>query len=554
MFDAISKGFKNAKNRLAGLEELTEQNIETALREVRLSLLEADVELSVVKAFLARVKEKALGETVRVRAKGTDGSTVKVRAGDVFTKICHDELVAFMSADGESIRFADAGPTGIMMVGLQGSGKTTSSAKFARFLQKDLKKKPLLVAADMQRPAAVEQLMVLGKSIGVPVFNIPGASPVEICSKARDEAKAKGCDVIIYDTAGRLAIDDALMEELAAIKTNVAPQNIFLVVDAMIGQDAVKVSKGFHDRLDLTGVILTKLDGDARGGAALSVREVTGAPVRYVGMGEGTDKFEEFRPDGMASRVLGMGDVVGLMKDFQSVVDEKKAAEDAMKMLEGNFTLDDFLQQIKTIQKMGSLKDIVAKMPGMDQMMPPGVDLDDRELVRIEAIIQSFTKAERRDPYAIVREPSRAARIAKGSATPEVAVNELVQKFLFMKQMMDGLGQNMGMMGKIPGMNKLGMMKNLRKMAAGGGMPPGMAGLPGMGGMGGMPGMGGFPGMPGMGGFPGMPGMGGMPDEAALRSGKEREEGLTQARKRGPKEVPEVTSAYRAPNMLPRSG
>src|SRR5580698_10477774 len=375
MFDALASGFRQAKNRLAGLTELTEQNIDSAIREVRLSLLEADVELGVVKAFLARVKEKALGEVVRVKAKRNDGQTVSVTAGDQFTKICYDELVEFMSAgDTPAIVWADKGPTGIMMVGLQGSGKTTTCAKLARYLQKQ-GKKPLLVAADMQRPAAVEQLQVLGKQVGVPVFNVPGLSPLEICKKAPDEAKRGGNDVIIYDTAGRLAIDEKLMEELASIKDAVNPANIFLVVDAMIGQDAVKVSKGFHDRLDLTGVVLTKLDGDARGGAALSVKEVTGAAVRFSGIGEGVDKFEEFRPDGMASRVLGMGDVVGLMKDFEEVIDEKKAQEDAARMLGGDFTLDDFLEQIRMIQKMGSLKDLVGKMPGMDNLLPADVNL-----------------------------------------------------------------------------------------------------------------------------------------------------------------------------------
>src|SRR5262245_51842382 len=424
MFDAIAKGFRQAKNRLAGLTELTEQNIEAALREVRLSLLEADVELGVVKAFLARVKEKALGEVVRVKAKARDGQAMSVSAGDQFTKICHDELVEFMSAaEGPALTFADKGPTGIMMVGLQGSGKTTTCAKLARYLQKE-NHKPLLVAADMQRPAAVEQLQVLGKSVDVPVFNVSTATPLDNCIKGWEEAKKKGNDVVIFDTAGRLAIDERLMEELASIKDAVHPQNIMLVVDAMIGQDAVKVSKGFHDRLDLTGVVLTKLDGDARGGAALSVKEVTGAPVRFTGIGEGTDKFEEFRPEGMASRVLGMGDVVGLMKDFEEVVDQKKAAEDAMRMLEGQFTLDDFLEQIRMIQKMGSLKDIVGKLPGMDQL-PTDVNLDDRELVKIEAMISSFTLFERRDPYALIREPSRVARIAKGSGSPEQGVNEL---------------------------------------------------------------------------------------------------------------------------------
>src|SRR5580692_12807921 len=433
MFDALTKGFKAARNRLAGLTELTEQNVESALREVRLSLLEADVELGVVKAFLARVKEKALGEVVKTRAK-QDGQTVKVAASDVFVKICHDELVAFMSpGEGPALTLAPKGqPTGIMMVGLQGSGKTTTCAKLARWLEKQ-GKKPLLVAADMQRPAAVEQLKILGEQIGVPVFNVAGASPLDICRQALAHARGAKHDIVIYDTAGRLAIDEPLMEELRAIKGDVAPGNVLLVIDAMIGQDAVKTSKAFHDRLGLTGVVLTKLDGDARGGAALSVKDVTGAPVRYVGIGETLDKFEEFRAEGMASRVLGMGDVVGLMKDFQEVVDEKDAAEKAMKMLEGQFTLDDFLEQIRMIQKMGSMKDLIAKMPGMGDMLPADVNIDDRELVRVEAIIQSLTKFERRDPYALVREPSRVARVAKGSGQPGKQVEELIQKFLMMK-------------------------------------------------------------------------------------------------------------------------
>jgi signal recognition particle subunit SRP54 len=505
MFDALAKGFKAARNRLAGLTELTEQNVESALREVRLSLLEADVELGVVKAFLARVKEKALGEVVRVRAK-QEGQTVKVAASDVFVKICHDELVAFMApGEGPPLEMAPKGqPTGIMMVGLQGSGKTTTCAKLARWLQKQ-GHKPLLVAADMQRPAAVEQLKILGEQLSVPVFNVAGATPLDICRQALAQARGGGKhDVVIYDTAGRLAIDEPLMQELHDIKAAVEPQNILLVIDAMIGQDAVKTSKAFHERLGLTGVVLTKLDGDARGGAALSIKEVTGAAIRFTGVGEQLDKFEEFRADGMASRVLGMGDVVGLMQDFQGVVDEKDAAEKAMKMLEGQFSLDDFLEQVRMIQKMGSIKDLIAKMPGMGDMLPPGANLDDSELGRVEAIIQSFTRFERKDPYALIREPTRVTRISKGSGQPEPQVQELVQKFLFMKQMMEGLGQNMGIMGKIPGMKNVAMAKQLRKQMGkqgmGGGMP-GMGGFPGMG----MPGMG----MPGM-GFPGMgmPGMG----------------------------------------------
>jgi signal recognition particle subunit SRP54 len=506
MFDAIAKGFRQAKNRLAGLTELTESNIETALREVRLSLLEADVELGVVKTFLARVKDKALGEVVRVKAKSQRGEAMKVSAADQFVKICHDELVEFMTAEGPALTFADKGVTGIMMVGLQGSGKTTTTAKLARFLQRE-KLTPLLVAADMQRPAAVEQLQVLGKSIGVPVFSLPGESPVTICERAEAEAKRLGCDVILYDTAGRLAIDQKLMQELAEIKARTEPSNILLVVDAMIGQDAVKVSRGFHEALGITGVVLTKLDGDARGGAAMSVKEVTGAAVRFAGMGEGLDKLEEFRPEGMASRVLGMGDVVGLMKDFEEIVDQEKATEDAMKMLQGDFSLDDFLNKIKMIQRMGSLKDIVGKLPGMDQL-PADANLDERELVKIEAMISSFTKFERRDPNALIREPSRVARISKGAGVPAQAVSELVQRFLFMKQMMGSLGGMGGignLLGNIPGMKQLGQIKNLRNAAK---QMQNMGGFPGMPGM---PGMGGFPGMPGMGGFPGMPGMGGFP-------------------------------------------
>jgi signal recognition particle subunit SRP54 len=257
----------------------------------------------------------------------------------------------------------------------------------------------------------------------------------------------------------------------------------------MIGQDAVKTSKAFHERLGLSGVVLTKLDGDARGGAALSIKEVTGAPIRFVGLGEQLEKFEEFRPDGMASRVLGMGDVVGLMKDFEEVVDEKEAAEKAMKMLEGQFSLDDFLEQIRMIQKMGSIKDLIAKMPGMGDMLPPGADIDDKELVRIEAIIQSFTRFERGDAYALIRDPGRVTRIAKGSGQPEQQVNELVQKFLFMKQMMEGLGANMGMLGRVPGMKNVAMARQLRKQMAAGMGGPGFMGLPGMPGMG-LPGMG----------------------------------------------------------------
>lgn len=521
MFEALTKGFREAQNRLAGLTELNDKNIQPALREVRLSLLAADVELGVVKRFLARVEEKAVGQTLRSRVRH-DGETRKVSASELFVKICHDELLEMMGSDVEPVGFASSGRTGIMMVGLQGSGKTTTAAKLARYLDKQ-GKRPLLVAADMQRPAAVEQLRVLGEKLDVPVFNLPGQDPVTICVAAEAEAKRLGRDVIIYDTAGRLAIDEPLMAELERIKAAVRPENVHLVIDAMIGQDAVQTSKAFHDRLGLTGVVLTKLDGDARGGAALSVREVTGAPIVFVGLGETLERLEPFRADGMVGRILGLGDVVGLIQDFEEVIDKKQAEQDALRMLSGEFSLDDFLTQIRTIQKMGSLKDLVEKMPGIGGMMPPGVDLDERELVRIEAIIQSMTAFEKADPNALVREPSRVTRIAKGSGTPEQAVGELVQKFLFMRQMMQGMGGMTGlagMLGKLPGMQGLGLARNMRRAmksqgmdmnqmlgAMGGmpGMPPGM-GMPGMG----MPGMGmpGLPpgmGMPGMGGLPGAP-------------------------------------------------
>ncbi|MDC3953355.1 signal recognition particle protein [Polyangium jinanense] len=536
MFDTLARGFRQARNRLAGLTELTESNIEPALREVRLSLLEADVEIGVVKAFLSRVKAKAVGRTLEAKVKH-EGETMQVSASDHFVKICHDELEAMMSHEGEPIVWASGRPTGLMMVGLQGSGKTTTCAKLARYISKQ-GKKPMLVAADMQRPAAVEQLKVLGNQIKIPVFNIAGKSPVEICAAAEAEAKKLGRDVIIYDTAGRLAIDEKLMQELAEIKSRVAPDNIFLVVDAMIGQDSVKTARSFHERLGISGVVLTKLDGDARGGAAISIKEVTGAPVLFSGIGETTDKFEEFRADGMASRILGMGDVVGLMQDFEQVVDQKKAEKDAERLLQGDFSLDDFLEQVRMIQKMGSLKDLVDKLP-LGGMFPGGlpkdVNLDDRELVRIEAIIQSMTKFEKRDPYALIREPKRAERIAKGSGSNPEAVAELVQKFLFMKQMMSGLGQNLGMMGKIPGLKQMAQMRNMQKaMAGGGGMPgfPGM-GMPGMG----MPGMG-MPGFPGM-GMPGFPGMGmpgmGMPGGGAEGPSMTKMRTLSQAEKNAKK-------------------
>ena len=514
MFDTLIKGFREAQNRLAGLTELTANNVQPALREVRQSLLEADVELGVVKRLLARIEDKAVGQTVQTRVK-YQGSVHRVTASEQFVKICHDELLEMMQFEGEPLRFGNQGKTSIMMVGLQGSGKTTTAAKLARWLKRD-GKKPLLVAADLQRPAAVEQLRVLGEQIDVPVFTLPGDSPVNICRSAPAQAVKSGCDVIVYDTAGRLAVDEVLMQELGDIKAAVSPDNILLVVDAMIGQDAVRTARAFNERLSISGVVLTKLDGDARGGAALSIKEVTGAPVVFVGIGETTDKLDLFRAEGMASRVLGMGDVVGLMQDFEQVVDQKQAEQDAMRLMSGQFTLQDFLNQVRMIQQMGSLKDLMDKIPGLSSMMPPGLAVDDKELVRIEAMIQSMTQSERDDPNLLIREPGRVKRVARGSGSEEKGVSELVQKFLYLQQMMGGFGQNLGMLGKIPGMKGMATARHLRRAMKGGGAPPGMPGM-GMPGMG-MPGMG----MPGM-GMPGMglPGMGmpgysaGVPEEVA---------------------------------------
>ncbi len=543
MFETISKGFRSAKERITGKGELSEDVIDEALKDVRMSLLEADVEFRVVKTFLRNVKEKALGEEVKLVAKNKAGETMRVRAEDHFVRICHDELAALMGPVDTTIAEASKGVTGIMMVGLQGSGKTTSTGKIARKLQKD-GKKVMLVACDIYRPAAVKQLQVIGEQIGVPVFSKEGANPVEIAQEANAQAAAGAFDYVIFDTAGRLTIDDGLMAELDDIKSGVHPANIFLVIDAMIGQDAVNTAKAFDERLDISGVVLTKLDGDARGGSALSIKAATGKPIKFLGMGETLEKLEEFRPEGLAGRILGMGDLVGLMQDFQEVIDEEQAAADAEKMLGGKFTMDDFLGQIKSIQKMGSLKDLMGKMPlgnllggdipqeQLDQAM------DDNELTKIEAMIQSMTRKERANPDLFLedgalgssaaaklqgkkkpkrRDPSKMAdlpadafidsrvqRVAGGSGREEEDVRALVSRFLAMRDMFGMLGDMMGgggMLSKLPGMKQLKQLGAMRKMAKN---PEMMQNLLGGGGMPGMPGMpGGMPGMP-PGGLAGM--------------------------------------------------
>jgi signal recognition particle subunit SRP54 len=512
MFETLTKGFRAARQRLSGQTELSEDNIDQALRDVRLSLLEADVEFNVVKRFLQTVKDKAIGEVIQTTAV-VKGQQVKVGPADRFIKICHDELVAMMSSEGDALKLVPKpGLTGILMVGLQGTGKTTQTAKLAKMLL-DQGRKPLLVAADVQRPGAIEQLGVLAERVGVPMFSIPGGDPVEICRRGREEAKRQKCDTVLYDTAGRLAIDEPLMGELSNIQSATQPENILLVVDAMVGQDSVKTAKAFHERLALTGVVLTKLDGDARGGAALSIKEVTGAPIRFAGMGEGLDKLEAFRPEGMAGRILGFGDVVGLMKDFEGVIDEQKAHADAAKMLQGRFSLDDFLDQIRMIKQLGPIKDIFDKLPFFPDGMPEGVNLDDAELVKAEAIVSSMTKRERVETELFAREPSRVARVSRGSGRAEQEVTELIERFGFMREMMGNLGQSSGLLGKLPGMKQLGNVKRMRQAMK---SMQGMKGMPGMpAGVRGMPGLpGGMPALP-----PGLEGMAGMPGVEELLAG-----------------------------------
>jgi signal recognition particle subunit SRP54 len=460
MFETLTKGFRNARNRLSGVTELTEENIDQALRDVRLSLLEADVEFGVTKAFLARVKEKAVGQVVDTTVKSKKRKA-KIGPAEQFVKICQDELESMMAFEGEPVEFAKRPkPTGIMMVGLQGSGKTTTCAKLARLVEISNARKPLLVAADVARPGAIE----------VPVFSIPGGQPLEICKRGLAHGKKLKCDTIIYDTAGRLAIDERLMKELAEIRTSVDPQNVFLVVDAMIGQDSVKTAKSFHDLLGLSGVILTKLDGDARGGAAISIKNATGTAVKFAGTGETVDRLEEFRAEGMASRILGMGDVVGLMKDFEDVVDEEKAEQDAKRMLRGQFTLDDFLEQLQMLQNMGPLQDLLDKVPFFADSVPDGFQVDEREIGQIKAIVSSMTRQERAKAELFQKQPTRLARVAKGSGTAEKQVAEILQRFAFMKQMMGSIGSQAGMLSKIPGMKQMAAANRLRDAVKTGGL------------------------------------------------------------------------------------
>ena len=501
MLEVLTKGFRAARQRLRGEAEISDANVDAALRDVRRALLEGDVALDVAKRFLARVKEETVGQVVRLKAgKGED--EVRVTAGDHFTRICQEQLTALMGAGDTalSLEATKKGPPVLLLVGLQGSGKTTTAAKLARNL-KEKGRRPLLVAADVYRPAAIDQLVVLGERTDVPVYRDEGQDAVKICKAGVAEAEKNGRDVVILDTAGRLVVDEPLMRELDKIAKATRPSETLLVCDAMIGQEAVTTATAFHERLSLTGAVLTKLDGDARGGAALSIREATGVPIKFVGMGEGLDRLEPFRPDALASRILGMGDVDGLMADFSRAVDDETQAEEAAKRaLAGELDFEIFLDQLQTLGRMGSLTDLMAKLPFFaDGGLPEG-PIDDTELKRAKVLIHSMTPAERRKPSLLERSPSRRKRICKGAGLSAKALKELMKKLEMMRSMMALMGTQApagGLMSKVPGLKRVSQLKQMRNLDPNALAAPPLGGsLPGLGGAGAMPALGSSGGAP----------------------------------------------------------
>jgi len=442
LFEGLASKLQETFRRLRGKGKLTEADVNEAMREIRLALLEADVNFKVVKDFVARVKERAVGQEV----------LASLTPGQAVVKIVNDELTALLGGQTARINFAGRPPTVIMLIGLQGSGKTTTAGKLANLLRKQ-GRRPLLVAADVYRPAAIKQLEVVGAQVGVPVFQLGQADPVAIARGGVDKALVDGRDVVIIDTAGRLHIDDELMAELERIKAAVKPHEILLVVDAMTGQDAVNVAETFNARIGIDGVVMTKLDGDARGGAALSVRAVTGKPIKFAATGEKLDAIEQFHPDRMASRILGMGDVLTLIEKAQSEFDAEKAKELEKRLRRAEFTLDDFLAQLKEMRKLGPLDQLLGMMPGMGNLKQlQGMRIDEKDLSHVEAIICSMTPAERRHPAII--DGSRRKRIAKGSGTSVQDVNRLLKQFhetqRLIKQL-SGIERGLGKgLGKLP--------------------------------------------------------------------------------------------------------
>ncbi len=439
MFQDLTEKFEGVFKKLRGHGKLSDKNIADTMREIRRVLLEADVNFKVAKDFVASVQEKALGESV----------LKSVTPAQQVIKILHDELAHLMGDRDYGIKEPSLPPTVIMLVGLQGCGKTTLAGKLARYL-KSHGKNPLLVAADLQRPAAVEQLKTVANQAGVDVLAELGSTPVNICKKSIVHARKSVNDVVIFDTAGRLHLDETLMQELQEIKSTTEPHEIFFVADGMTGQDAVNTAQAFQQRLDFTGVVLTKLDGDARGGAALSIRAITGKPIKFISVGEKLDALEKFHPDRMASRILGMGDVVSLVEKAQQAVDQEKARSLEKKLRRQEFTFEDFYDQLQQIKNMGPLDELLKMMPGMGGKTMKGIQVDDKALVYVEAIINSMTQEEKRRPQII--NGSRRKRIARGSGTSVQEVNKLLNQFKMMQKMVKRMSK-FGFKGGLPGLN-----------------------------------------------------------------------------------------------------
>ena len=453
-FEGLTEKLSAAFKKLRSKGRLTEADVKDAMREIRLALLEADVSYKVVKDFVKKVTERAIGSDV----------LESLTPAQMIVKIVNEELVALMGSENSKISIASKPPTIVMLVGLQGAGKTTNGAKLAGLMKKD-GKKPLLVACDVYRPAAIKQLEVVGGQLGIPVFQMGTANPVDIARAAVEHAKKEGFDMVFLDTAGRLHVDEALMEELSNIKEAVHPDEILLVVDAMTGQDAVNAATAFNNQLDIDGVMLTKLDGDARGGAALSVKAVTGKPIKFVGTGEKLDQVEPFHPSRMASRILGMGDVLTLIEKAEAAMDQKKAQELEQRLRKNKFTLQDFYDQLVQLKSMGSITDILGMMPGMNAGALKNVQVDEKALSRTEAIILSMTPYERQNPSVINH--SRKQRIAAGAGVQVQQINALLKQFEDMQKLMrqftgPGASKKMKRLQKQSGMGSMGSMGGRR--------------------------------------------------------------------------------------------